>query len=256
MWSAKGRVIKKVYGSRNNICQQNGGNMKKQKSVIAVYIILFILYSVIFFAVPFHKGETAWIAYVFSVIALVFSCVITIYSFSKSDDLRSKVYGFPVFRIGYIYLAVQMILGVILFVIGTFIDVPTWISVVTSIVLLGLALIGVIATDNARDIIEDEEESVAVKTQKMTYFRLDVEGLLEGCQDKELRKSLEHLLEEVRYSDPVSSEELKENEQRLTDTTSKLREEIFAGKVDDAKKTVELVEGLLADRNRRCKAGK
>lgn len=227
---------------------------KRKKSILGIYLILLVVYSVIFFVVPFHKGTATWIAFAFSVVALIVSYGITYYAFQKTETLQSKVYGFPVFRIGYFYLMGQWCICFVFYIIGSFIEIPAWIVVVLSIVLMGMALVGVIATDNTRDVIEEVEEKTKEEIKVMTQLKLDVEGLDEGCQDPILKRKLEKLIENVKYSDPVSSKELVEIETQIENKIEELRGKVFDDNNEEAIKLVDNIERMLVDRNRRCKA--
>lgn len=225
---------------------------KKTLSFLIVFAIILVLYNVIFFAVPFPKTGAAWVEYVFSLLAIVGGAGITYYAFGKGGELKSKVYGFPVFRIGYIYAIVQLILGLVICIIGFFADVPVWIPLVASVLILGLSAIGVIAADATRDVIEEQEEQVVRAIKSMQTFRLDMQYIADSCKDETLKKRLNSLSEKFRYSDPVSCDELKEQEERLRTEVSEL--ETLAN--TDAAKATELVDTItlhLADRNRRCK---
>ena len=79
------------------------------KNEIRGYIvdaIVFIIFSVISFAPPFHKAGVFWLAYIFGVIAIVYQIYVFKISFSQGDDVKSKFYGFPIARVGVIYLGI------------------------------------------------------------------------------------------------------------------------------------------------------
>lgn len=228
---------------------------KKVKSFIAVYAIVLVLWSVIFFVVPFEKNVPSVISYIFSVISIAAGLWITNYSFSMGENIKSKVYGFPVFRVGAVYAAAQIIFTLIIAVIGSFAAVPVWITVVVSIVFAGLAAIGVIAADNARDVITQQESEDKARQKNVKRFRLDMESIVDKCSDAELKKKLAKLSEEFKYSDPVSNDELAEIENRITDEIAVLDGLVCSDAAAASEKTDEIAR-MLADRNRRCKAMK
>lgn len=226
---------------------------KKQKSFVAIFAIAFVLYNVLFFVIPIRKIAASWVMYVFSLIAIIVSAGITAYAFGKEDgNLKSKIYGYPIFKIGMLYVAAQLIIGAIVGILGAFVNVPAWISVVLSVVLLGLTLSGVIATDNIRDVIEEQEEAVERQTKTVTYFKINIESVIDFCEDEDLRKKLVNLSEKIKYSDPVSCDELKAIEQKITDEIDDLKT-LIGSDLEEATKKIVYIENLLADRNRRCK---
>lgn len=226
---------------------------KKGKSLIVVYAIIFAVWSVIFWVIPFPKTAASVIAYIFSVLALIFGFGVTGYAFSKGEDLRSKVYGFPILRLGIIYTAAQIIFTLIIAVIGFFASVPAWIVWVVSIVFAGLAGIGVIAADNTRDIITEQETVTEMQTKAIKYFRLDMSGIADRCKDAELKRKVEKFADELKYSDPVSSDELEDIEKKISDGIDRLSD-LVNEDAETADKQLGELERLLSDRNRRCKA--
>ena len=227
---------------------------KIQKSLISVCVIIFVVLSVLYFAIPFPKNGASWIAYIACVIAVVFGWFTANIAFKGTETLRSKVYGFPVFRIGYIYLIAQVIFTVILCLINIVYLVPAWISVVISVIFLAMALAGVIITDNVRDTIEKVDEETETETKKVTYFKLDIASVVDMCNDSELKKKLNILSDKFRYSDPVSCDELMGIENKISDEIEKLRDIVIENNRGAAEEKISYITNLLEDRNRKCKA--
>lgn len=228
---------------------------KKVGSFIAVYAIIFIIFNVVAIVIPFESCASRWITFAFMDIAIILSAGITWVAFSKGEDIKSKFYGFPVFRIGIIYSIAQFVVWLVVSCICFAVEVPAWVSVVASIVTLGLALIGVIATDNTRDIVEEQDRKIATQTRAIKTFSLDVTSLIPACKDENLRKAVEKLAEKVKYSDPVSSDATVEIE-------SKIQKEVdlLAGLIrTDYSAAIEKVNeiSLMVDnRNNICKQSK
>lgn len=226
---------------------------KSMKSLIAIYGIIFVIITVIGVAIPFEKTQSVIIAYGFSVISLIAGPIIFHYAFKGTETLTSKVYGFPIFRIGYIYTAIQMIFTILITIVSAFVNVPAWVSVVVSVLFMGGAAIGVIASDNARDIIENQEATDQIKTKTMTYFRLDISSVADMCSNADVKKKVMALSEKLKYSDPVSNEQLVEIESKILKEIGELKN-IVNDDVDKAIVKVDAINLLVDDRNRRCKA--
>lgn len=226
---------------------------KKKSSLIAVYVIVLLVYSVIFFVIPIPKIGASWVAYGFSVLSIGIAGTVTYFVYGKDEGINSKFYGFPIFRVGNLYALVQMLFGGLITIIGAFTAVAVWIVMVISVVLLGMAGIGLIATVNTKEIIERQEEEVAHQTNDMKFFELNIESIVDKCDDPEVKKRVEELAEKFRYSDPVSSEELAEIENRLRSEVEILEVLVMKEKETALKKIME-IERLLDNRNRKCKA--
>ena len=152
---------------------------KKSKSAIAVFAIVAFVYAFCFIIIPFPKNAASWISFAFTLISIVTGLGIFGYVFKNGETLVSKIYGFPVFRIGYLYIAAQFIVGVLICLVAAFVAIPYWVALVLSIILLGLASIGVIATDNTRDIIEEIEEETERVTKATKIFNLDIQAIVD-----------------------------------------------------------------------------
>ncbi len=229
---------------------------KKTFSTIGIYAIVLALYVVAFFLIPFPKVAVSYIAFGFTIFAILASMAITALAFKPNNTLASKVYGFPVFRSGYIYVAIQFVLGLVFCIIGIFTDVPVWIAILLFIILLGFAAISVIATDNTRDVVQEADEELARVTVATKMFRLDISSVVDNCQDAQLKKALEKLAEDIRFSDPVSSPATERAEAQLFDEMRLLKGLVELNQVENSLTQIRKITNLLAERNRLCKAFK
>lgn len=227
---------------------------KSKNTVIISYAVIAVMYAVIFFAIPFDRNATTWIAFSFGLVSIISGAIVAFIAFDKGENLKSKVYGFPMFRLGYYYTAVQLILSIGLFIAELFIDLPSWISLVFSVLLLGVFIIGVVAVDIVRDIVEHQEIKNVVNTQVMESLRREADSLIRKCTNPEVKKELEKLAEEFKYSDPVSTDETKDIESIMSKKIESLlaEEAIDIGCLDE----ISELTSLLLDRNRIVKNNK
>lgn len=229
---------------------------KKLTSLIVVYAIFFVLYMVVFLVLPFEKIAASWISFGFTLVAIAGSLAVTWYAFTRGETLMSKVYGYPVFRVGAIYLAAQLGTGIVICIFGTFLKVPYWVALLTALIYLGAAAIGVIATDNTRDLVEEAEEQGRVDIKKVTLFQLNINSIVQRCENKEVKKDLEKLNEQFRYSDPVSSEATEEIEEKLKVMLEELGTVTEKATTEEIKNYIRKVSNVLTERNQLCKANK
>ena len=227
---------------------------KKNKSIIAVYGILAFIYLIAFVIIPFPKNAASWISFAFTLISFVLSLGITLYAFGKEDELTSKFYGFPIFKIAYIYPLVQFAVGLLICIIASFVAVPYWVALILSLIILSVSAIGVIATDNARDIIEENEAEIERVTKATKLFNLNVSSVLDLCTEPSVKKELEKLAESFRFSDPVSSDATEEIENTIMEKLENLKLDISSSSVDENIAKITELKNLLSERNRICKA--
>lgn len=229
---------------------------KKAKSTIAVYAIILLVYVLAFLILPFNKIAASWISFVFTIVALIGSLIICGIAFKAKETLVSKIYGFPIFRVGAVYAIVQLIVGIIICAIAAFVDVPYWVALLLSILFLGAAAIGVIVTDNTRDLIEKIDNSVKVETENVTFFQINIAGIVDECENDEVKVELVKLNELFQFSDPVTGYSTKEIEEFINAMLAELKILVVDGSTDDIKVLIKKITNALNERNRICKASK
>lgn len=226
---------------------------KSKNTVIISYAVIAVMYAVIFFAIPFERNATTWIAFSFGLVSIIAGAIVAFIAFDKGENLKSKVYGFPMFRLGYYYTAVQLILSIGLFIAELFIDLPSWISLVFSVLLLGVFIIGAVAVDNVRDIVEHQETKSVVNTQVMESFAREIGSIVRKSTDSDVTRELEKLAEQFKYSDPVSNDNTKDIESEIGEKLGLLKERINS---DNCAEIIKDIGALLDDRNTICKGNK
>ncbi len=229
---------------------------KRKKSVIVAYTIATVVFVILSLAVPFPKPAAAWVMFAFSIVSLAGGCGITLFAFSKSEELKSKFYGYPVFRIGFLYTTVQLAITVLIYIIGSFVAVTYWVGLIVSVLLMGLASIGVITTDNARDFVEEIEVKTSVATKTIKKFNVDIADALDMCKDEAVYPSLKKLVEKFKYSEIVSSDETATIEEQIKTEIGELKNIITTESTDVVLAKVEKISNLLSSRNRQCENSK
>lgn len=229
---------------------------KRIKSILSVYAIAMIVYIVLAAVIPFSKPAGSWITFAFTILSFILGAAISILAFDKGSTLISKFYGYPVFRIGIIYTVSQIIISVLIFAVGAFVNVPYWIGLSVSILLLGIAVIGVITADNARDYVNEVDTKNEVSTKPLTRFNIDIADILDNCKDPEVYEALKKLNEKFRYSDQVSSPATEEKEEEIKQEIEKLKNIINNENTENVIDEIRLISNLLSSRNRICESRK
>lgn len=224
---------------------------------IIVGIVLFV-YNLLVFVIPFPhvNPDTFWVAYLGGMVALLAQGYIAYLAFNNKESLKSKLYGYPLARIGVIYLIAQMIVSFLSFVIGAFVSIPTWIVILLEVILLALAVIGLITTETYREEIEKLEKSEPITTKFIYDLRVDATLLLEKHKNSSLYKEIYALQQEIQYSDPKSSDSLIEIEDEINRKFIELKELLSNEQLESAKKLIDVLISLIKERNYRCKVNK
>lgn len=227
------------------------------KRILTILILLAVAFIIVSFALPFDKGIVFFISLIFGVAAFALQIPVFKKAYEKADTLRSKLLGFPVFRVGYLYLGIQVTLSIALYALGTFMKTfPVWLAVVLCVmVLIGFGVC-VISADMSRDYVTNIEQTTAVNTKLIKDLALRANMLTNSVSENEKKTALEKLAEAFRYSDPVSSPELSDVENELSVCFSTLENEASNSSAERVAQLCSEVQRVLEKRNMACKSFK
>ena len=228
-----------------------------KKNAIRWWVVLgvvLVVYNVLAFALPFPKTAVFAVSYLFTTIAILEQIYVIRTAFYRGEGVKSKFYGFPIAKLGVIYLAVQLIAGLVFMALGLI--VPVWLPLALYVVLLGVAAAGFVAADAARDEVVRQEVKLEKDVSRMREFQAKGRALVALNQVSEAARPLEKLAENLRFSDPVSSEALTEIEDQLAECLAQLQEAVSAQKTEQILSVCQEAEHILAERNQLCKLSK
>lgn len=219
--------------------------MKKNNSLGYIILgVLFVLLTVIAFAVPTVKTGTFWIAYVFTVVAFALQIPIWKKALGQKETLKSKFLGIPTIHVSIVYLILQIIAFAVFMAVPT---LPAWVAIVVCSIILGLSTVCMISAEIGVGEINRVEESVKAKTFFIKSLQTDVELLADGETDSETKALLKELAEKIRYSDPMSYAELAEIEAAISSKVADLKT------ASDKKAIITEILSLVTERNKKAK---
>ncbi len=227
----------------------------KIRSILVIGILLAV-YCVLVFVIPFKREAVFWISFAFAAAAFAAQLYYIKTSLDRGEGAKSKVYGFPILKVGILYLILTVIVSFIFIILATFVDVPVWIPVIVFVLLLAAAAIGLIATESVRDEVERQETVVKKNVETMKRLRAKATLIAETCEEPETRKLLQGLAESFRFSDPVSNEATEEAEAGLNDLLGQLKDAVDEKKPEEIEALVKKTAKALSERNLLCKSGK
>lgn len=228
-----------------------------KKNAIRWWVVLgvvLVVYNVLAFALPFPKTAVFAVSYLFTMIAILAQIYVIRTAFYRGEGVKSKFYGFPIAKLGVIYLAVQLIAGLVFMALGLI--VPVWLPLALYVVLLGIAAAGFVAADAVRDEVVRQEIKLEKDVSRMREFQAKGRALVALNKVPEAARPLEKLAEDLRFSDPVSSEALTEIEDQLAECLAQLQEAVSAQKTEQILSVCQEAERILAERNQLCKLSK
>jgi hypothetical protein len=223
--------------------------LRNRWMTLAVILIVIAVYNVIVFTIPFTRGGNFWTGYTFSMAALLLTAVVEFFFFERAD-LKSRFYGWPLRTVAWRYLITQLIVGILEMSLTV---IPYRYEIALNTILLGACLIGLIAVSAAKEEIERIDEKIKDKVFYIKSLQADVEGLIDRITDEATKKTLKDLADIIRYSDPMSSPQLAEIENRIDVKVAALGEAVANNTSEAITALCAELQQLFAERNRKCK---
>lgn len=228
---------------------------KDQIRYLAAMAILLVLYILVAFLIPFEKTAVFWVSFVFTLISFGVVGASFYIAFLRKPDAKSKFYGFPIARIGAIYGIAQLAAGILFMALGLW--VPVWLAVLVYAIGLGAAAIGLISAEAVVEHIEVQDKQLKKDVRLMRNLQSKVSQMVSLCAEKpDLCALVKEFAEEMRYSDPVSSETLAQAEADLSAAVDELQCALVDGDDAAARTLCRKAAALLSERNRQCKLNK
>lgn len=233
--------------------------MTQKKNLIRgllAFGVILVVFNLLAFLIPFRHTAPFWVGYVFGMIAIFALPLILYVAFRGAEAARSKFYGVPIARIGVIFAAAQLILSFAAMALAFIPGFPAWPIILVSVLLLGAAALGVIAAEDTKAEIERQDTKLKKDVRSMRALQSMGRGLVSQCEDKALGAELGKLSDELRFSDPVSSEATADSEAELASLLDELQRAILESDATGASGLCKKARAVLAERNRICKLNK
>lgn len=215
-------------------------------------IVVAAVFSLIAFVLPVEKTAVFWIAFACGLFAILFQ--LYIFKISFDGDAKSRFYGFPIARVGVYYLVAQLVFSIAEIALASVI--PLWVAVIVNALLLALAVIGCVTTDAMRDEIIRQDGQLKKDVSRMRELQSLAASMLAQCTDEDMKQTVKKIADELRFSDPVSSEATKELEEDMRSQMKDIQQAIVDGDEESVKTLCAKLLGGLSERNRVCSISK
>lgn len=130
--------------------------MKKNLTPYIIMTILFALFNVFAFAIPPDKTATFWVAYGFTVAMFFVEVIVFLMAFPKENTSKKQFLSWPLICVCAAYFIIQT---VIFLPFKIFPNIPCWIAVIVHSLVLGVALICIIATQMSAKLISNFDKT-------------------------------------------------------------------------------------------------
>lgn len=214
---------------------------------LKIWTILFVLFNVIVFALPvrynqwYKLGGAFWSGYVFIIITFIAQILVANKVFKETDKTK-LLYKIPLVQRSFTALIIMIIFeSACMF----YPDVNQWIGILVGIIVLAIGSISIINADKVGKDIVEVEEKVKANTNFIKNITVEAQILMNSAT-AETKDVCKKVYEALRYSDPMSNEQLKDIEDKISDKFNELKNNF------DVDKANELIN-LINERNSKCK---
>lgn len=197
-----------------------------------------------------HMGIGFVLTLLAAIIAFVIIIIYTNVVLPKFRSAESYARALPGVAVAYIYLIIQLVLGICTTYIG--IPSPVVFFFASVILIAGVIIFLSIAAGGSKH-SKHIQEKTEVKTSWMKTFRVSCANLADDVKDPEAKKTVERLIEEIKYSSTASTPELLADEANLEDAVNVLRSAISKGDKDEIIEKTNLAMRVLEVRNRKSR---
>lgn len=227
----------------------------KVKKGILIYVIVFIAYHLALFTICGFGGHGAvfWITYLFMLVVFVDIAMVAYFLKDKTIMPKDYLLGYPILRHVVIYVVLEFVISII-FMIGDRYSWPAAAAFATQLIILVIHLIMVISCFIAKEIISDVQKNVKSKTTNIRLLQVEAEMVAETASNAEVKEAFTKLSEQIRYSDPMSSDYLFDIEKEILANVTAARQLINNNNDGLALECCRKAEHLLGERNKKCKA--
>ena len=174
--------------------------MKLTKHAWMIWGISLVLAIVLMILIPFVRTAAWWIAACCTVLMFFLCAFAFVRAFRTGETAESKLLGWPIFKVGYVSLIIQIVVGAAVMGIASF--CPAWAAAVAELIVFAAAGICLTVKDAARETVSAGESAIKDNTAAWKAIRARAASIAAETGHPELKK----LAEEIRYADPSPTE--------------------------------------------------
>lgn len=220
--------------------------MKTRKQTIGIALIVLAVYNIIAFLLPVMRNTTFWVAYGFTNASILMTGLVILGALDI-QNIKGKFENMPIVYVAITYFVLQCIIGFV----EIYYPMNFRYSILINVVLLGLSIIGLLIVNTGKKEIERVETKVQEKVLYIRELQADLETVVDTIADVSTKKTLQTLIETVRFSDPMSHSQLSTIENQIQNKVQKITQ--IPEDTEQIKKICEELQLLFVERNRKAK---
>lgn len=223
--------------------------MQKYVKNIGLFLFGLIAYIAISLLMPVEHGKEFWVAFGISILGCGISGGICYFETQKKDK-NVPLFELITIRYSVIYFGIQLVVNFSTMILGI---VPLWIVLMVNIILLALYIILLRFGTYAKNYGREREEQTKNLARNFKSIGVSIQILDDKVQNHELKQAIHKLEEAVKYSDPISLNQIGGIDENIMESVRVLENLVGAGKSEEAILKCNELLNIVNERNKICK---
>ncbi|MBR4343519.1 MAG: hypothetical protein IKP88_12600 [Lachnospiraceae bacterium] len=218
-----------------------------------IFLIVLIVYSVMVFLIFDNFNSVFWISYMFMIFAYLIhiACVFLI---NKNRSVNAAFFGIPLWSFSIYFVCAEFFCSFVFMIFRN--SINAGVAIVIQSLLLCVFIIVAIISLMGREMVSDVDNKIKDNVSFISGLNIDVEMLIEQCNDIETTQSLKKLSETIKYSDPMSNSVVSTQDQMLMRYMPELKMTFESGDMAQVREISKKMNLLLIERNKKLIATK
>lgn len=220
---------------------------------IAIWAVLLVIFNAIALISPGWIGiekysPSFWIGYAIITVAFLGQLACAWKAFG-TDKLQKFFYNIPLIRISYAGLVATFVFGGLCMFLSL---LWGWVAGIVCLIVVGITVLSVLKAGTAGEIVGEIDDKIKSETHFIKLYTIKAAELEAYAKTETAKAETKKIAEAFRYSDPMSTEELKAAEVRIELAFEKFENTVKLGS-DEVSALSEELERLIKARNNECK---
>ena len=220
---------------------------------IAIWAVLLVIFNAIALISPGWIGiekysPSFWIGYAIITVAFLGQLACAWKAFG-TDKLQKFFYNIPLIRISYAGLVATFVFGGLCMFLSL---LWGWVAGIVCLIVVGITVLSVLKAGTAGEIVGEIDDKIKSETHFIKLYTIKAAELEAYAKTETAKAETKKIAEAFRYSDPMSTEELKAAEVRIELAFEKFENAVKLGS-DEVSVLSEELERLIKARNNECK---
>lgn len=228
--------------------------MKKKVIIYSIiWSLSLILFNLVSFITPIIERDTLfWVSYITITMSFIGQYICALFVF-KTKTSKKVFYRLSLYTTNYFYLGLLLLFSALCLLIKF---IPNWIGIILCVGTLVCNIVTLLRSLMAIDAVEKIDTKIETKTFFIKSLIAEAQVLVSTTTKEPYKTIVNKVYESIRYSDPMSNNQLKEIEIKIETLFKSLSSYISNNDYPNAEKASKDLLALINERNAKCRINK